>query len=68
MIEDGTSMDWSYECLFKFAGSKHKLTFTFGCGASTKLLHHSAVSSMPSDVMMSGCCSPSCSLNSLCNE
>ena len=38
---------------FSLARSRHNLTFPFSFGSNMKLLHHSAVSSMPSGVMMS---------------
>ena len=43
--------------VFSFAGSWNNLTLPFDLGTSTKLLHHSTVSSMPSGVMMSCFCS-----------
>ena len=50
------------------AGSKHSLTLPFALGTNTKLLHHSAVLSIPRGVMMSISCShSSSSLNSFCN-
>ena len=50
------------------AGSKHNLTFPFGFGTSTLLLHQSAVSFMPIGVMISSWCShSSSSLNGFCN-
>ena len=53
---------------FSLGGSKHSLTFQLGLGMRTKLLYHSAVSSMPSGVMMSCCWNlPDSSLNSFCN-
>ena len=38
---------------FHLTGSKHNLTLPFALGTNTKLLHHSAVSSIPSGVIMS---------------
>ena len=35
-----------------FVGSRHSLTLPLGLGMRTKLLHHSAISSMPRGVMM----------------
>ena len=53
---------------FSFAGSKYSLTFPLGLVMRTKLLHHSAVSAMPSGVMVSCCCSHSnSSLNDFCS-
>ena len=37
------------------AGSRHSLTLPLGVGASTKLLYHSAISSMPKGVIISCC-------------
>ena len=50
------------------AGSKHSCTLPFALGTTTKLLHHSAISSTPSGAMMSSSCShSSSSLNGFCN-
>ena len=38
---------------FNLAGSKHNLTLPFALGTNTNLLHHFAVSSTPSGVIMS---------------
>ena len=52
---------------FSLAGSRHSLPFPFRFGTNTKPLYHSAVLSMPSDVMISCCCKHSnSSLNSCC--
>ena len=50
-------MDWLMSDWLSLARSKHNLTFPFGFGTDTKLLHHSAASSMPRGVMMSSFCS-----------
>ena len=52
---------------FSLAGSRHSLNFPFSFGSNMKLIHHLAVLSMPSGVMMSCCyiCSSS-SLNGCC--
>ena len=50
------------------AGSKHNCILPFALGTNTKLLHHSAVSSTPSGIMMSSSCSCwSSSLNGFCS-
>ena len=50
---------------FNHAGSRHSLTLPLALGTNTKLLHHSAVSSTPSGVIISICCNWSnSSLNS----
>ena len=50
------------------AGSKHSLTLPLALGTNTKLLHHSAISSIPRGAMMSISCSHSSSfLNGFCN-
>ena len=49
-------------------GSKHRCTLLFALGTTTKLLHHSAISSTPRGVMMSSSCSHfSSSLKGFCN-
>ena len=53
---------------FNLAGSKHNLTLPLVLGTNTKLLHHSAILSTPSGVIMSMFCSQSnLSLNSFCS-
>ena len=53
---------------FNLTGPKHNLTLPFALGTNTKLLCHSAVSSIPSCVIMSNFCNqPSSSLNSFCH-
>ena len=53
---------------FNLAGSKHNLTLQFAFGTNTKLLHHTAVSSTPSGVIMSSFCSWSnSSLHGFCS-
>ena len=50
------------------AGSKHSCTLPFALGTTTKLLHHSAISSTPRGAMMSSSCRCfSSSLNGFCN-
>ena len=59
-------MDWCYKCLIQ--SCYIALAFSLDLGIRTKLLHHSAVLSMPSGVMMSCFCSLSSqSLNSFCS-
>ena len=48
---------------FNPAGSRHSVTFSFGFGTNTDLLHHSAVLSSPRSVTIS--CSSSCTSSSL---
>ena len=49
-------------------GSKHSCTLPFALGTTTKLLHHSAISSTPRGVKMSSSCSHfSSSLKDFCN-
>ena len=53
---------------FSHVGSRHSLTLPFALGTNTKLLHHSAISSIPNGVMMSIFCRySSSSLNGFCN-
>ena len=53
---------------FNWAGSKHNLTLPLALGTNTKLLHHSAVLSTPSGVMISILCNQSnSSLNGFCS-
>ena len=52
---------------FSLARSKHSLTFPFGFGTNTKLLHHSTAFPMPSGAVMSCYCRHSnSSLNDHC--
>ena len=53
---------------FDLTGSRHNLTLPFALGTNTKLLHHSAVLSIPSAMIMSNFCSQfNSSLNGFCS-
>ena len=54
---------------FNHNRSKHNLTLWLALGTNTKLLHHSAISSTPSGVIMSSYCNlSSLSLNGFCSQ
>ena len=53
---------------FNCAGSKHNLTLPLALGTNTKLLHHFAISSTPSGVIIYIHCNQSnSSLNGFCS-
>ena len=54
---------------FNHAGSKHNMTLPLTLSTNTKLVHHSDISSTPSGVIISSCCSLSnSSLNGFCSR
>ena len=71
LLNFGNILEWvlytgHINASFNLSGSRHNLTFPYGFETNTKLLHHSAVLSMPRDVIISCCCShASSSLNGL---